>query len=243
MPHKTVFVYLFLLIFSLPGMANEDTTYFVKDTVIVDYRNFDESQLEEYRKQERFNFQRNPSYENNPIRRMLFKLLEWLAEGLGSRNANFIWKLLYYGIILVGVAFLLYFIMRRHGGGFFTRSIRDQEPITAETVDEKSSREDIQQLIDTAIANNEYRVAVRLLYLRSLRALDDKRLIHWSSGKTNFDYIRELKVEDLKNEFIETTRIYEYLWYGEFELEDTEEFDRVRRMFEHLDTKILNHVG
>ncbi|ASU36018.1 DUF4129 domain-containing protein [Mucilaginibacter xinganensis] len=70
--------------------------------------------------------------------------------------------------------------------------------------------------IEKAIAQNNYRLAVRLLYLRCLKQLNDKKLIQWQIDKTNTTYLYELTDPQQKQVFGLLTRQFEYVWYGNF---------------------------
>jgi hypothetical protein len=58
------------------------------------------------------------------------------------------------------------------------------------------------------------------LYLKSLKELNKKNLIHWSIQKTNSDYLNELRSGPLKKSFKDTTLIFEYIWYGDFHIDE-----------------------
>ena len=81
--------------------------------------------------------------------------------------------------------------------------------------------EDINQIdfdkgIADAVSNHNYRFAVRLLYLRSLKQLSDANLIQWQIDKTNNTYINEIANPNQRAAFNNLTRQFEYIWYGEF---------------------------
>ena len=236
-----LFVLCLLGFLSLPGQR--DTTYFELDTLQTSVRTFDESQIENYKRESRFNFTQDPTYETNYIRKFLSKISKWLSSHLGAGVSKFLFYLLFYGLIFLGVGFLLYHFIKTENGGMFEKEDKKKTVITAETVDETTDRKQIEKLIQAAISAGDYRVAVRLLYLKTLRALDDSELIQWKTGKTNSDYIMELSNSNLKEQFQEATRIYEYVWYGEFELESQDEFKSIHQQFNDLSTKISKDVG
>ena len=76
--------------------------------------------------------------------------------------------------------------------------------------------EDLDSLIKKALANNDYRLAVRYNYLKVLKSLMDNSLIEWHPEKTNRDYVRELNTSDLGLKFRNLTFVYDYIWYGNF---------------------------
>lgn len=92
-------------------------------------------------------------------------------------------------------------------------------------IDFKEFEEDIhtinfQELIAKAIQNKDYRKAVRLHFLKLLKELTDKNLIKWQIDKTNNDYTIELAKSKYSAQFNELALLYEYIWYGDFELNE-----------------------
>jgi hypothetical protein len=92
-------------------------------------------------------------------------------------------------------------------------------------IDFKEFEEDIhsinfQELIAKAIQNKDYRKAIRLHFLKLLKELTDKNLIKWQIDKTNNDYTIELAKSKYSNQFNELALLYEYIWYGDFELNE-----------------------
>lgn len=79
---------------------------------------------------------------------------------------------------------------------------------------------DLQLLIAEALGAKNYRLAVRYNYLYILKLLTERELIDWQSQKTNEDYIKELSGSSLKSLFSKATRLYEYIWYGEFSVDE-----------------------
>ena len=72
------------------------------------------------------------------------------------------------------------------------------------------------EAINKALQDKNYRLAVRLLYLRSLKQLSDASLIHWRMEKTNLAYLNELEDPEYKRLFGALTVRFEYIWYGDF---------------------------
>jgi hypothetical protein len=69
-----------------------------------------------------------------------------------------------------------------------------------------------------ALAENNFRLAIRLWYLSTLKDLSEKEYITYKSGKTNSDYVAQLYNTPLYRDFSTLTRVFEYTWYGELAL-------------------------
>lgn len=99
--------------------------------------------------------------------------------------------------------------------------------------------EDIQQLIKNALADKNYRLAIRYYYLYILQLLSERELIDWQQQKTNDDYITELSESTLKNDFGKATLLYDYVWYGEFDI-DHERYQKAEVVFNSLKKAITD---
>jgi len=118
---------------------------------------------------------------------------------------------------------------------------KGQKPITPEDeneeIDENIFRINYQRDIERAITAENYRLAIRLMFLRLLRNLSNKNLIHYGAGKTNFDYLSQLFSTGYYNDFFRLTRHYEFVWYGKFEVNE-EAFGAIKNDFENFDRRL-----
>ena len=137
-----------------------------------------------------------------------------------------------FAIILVG--FLLYFIVKfliKNNGNLFFGKKNKKLEIKDEELHENIHEINFPQSISSFETNKDYRSAVRYQFLFVLKKLSDKKLIQWNPEKTNKDYVAELKTGNLKNEFFELSYIFDYVWYGEFTI-DENSYNRFRNQFQ-----------
>ena len=97
---------------------------------------------------------------------------------------------------------------------------------------------DYDDAIQKAISDNQYRIAVRLLYLQLLKDLSEKKLIKFKNDSTNSDYLSQLSGSQFYKDFFRLTRSFEYAWYGKFDLSETS-FNSVYRDFNSFKQQIL----
>ena len=57
-------------------------------------------------------------------------------------------------------------------------------------VEEDINKMDFEKRINDAVNNRDYRLAVRLYYLKMLKLLSDKKIIDWQINKTNSAYVK-----------------------------------------------------
>jgi hypothetical protein len=94
-----------------------------------------------------------------------------------------------------------------------------------------------QQELEKAMAAEDYRLAVRLMFLRLLRNLSNKNIIQYKQGRTNFEYLSQLFPTGYYNDFFRLTRTYEYAWYGKFDV-SPDAFRTIRSDFENFDHRL-----
>ena len=72
--------------------------------------------------------------------------------------------------------------------------------------------------IKEAVAQKDYRLAIRLQYLELLKTLAERQLISFMPDKTNFEYMLQMRNSPFYDDLSSVTRNYEYSWYGLFDI-------------------------
>lgn len=203
------------------------------DTVVntID-RSIPQDKIDSYRSKPAYNYEQNPEYEDDTLQRIFMRLSKWLEGILGEGGYSIFTDFLYYGFMFVAVVGLIFIILRAQGHNPFSRSERvTKTELEADTIDENSSVESIDKLIQKAESQGEYRLAIRLQFLKTLRLLDDNEHIVWRSGKTNHEYLNEIESSIVKNNFDNLSYVYEYSWYGQFDIENETQYFQLREGF------------
>ena len=156
-------------------------------------------------------------------------------EGEGFTSHPLFQTLLWIAIIGGFAIFLMLYLSNSNAGLF-----RKSNNITVE--DDSVDTDDIfainyQKEIDKAVGMSNYRLAVRLMFLRLLKKLSDNNVIQYKQDSTNFDYLLQLQPTAMYPDFFKLTRNYEYSWYGQFEI-DKEKFALVKMDFDKFEGKI-----
>ena len=92
-------------------------------------------------------------------------------------------------------------------------------------------------LLQRAEDAGQYDVAVRLLYIRLLKDLNDRELIRYRKDLSNRDYRRQLAGQSVAADFREVTDDYERYWYGKYRI-DRLSYRLVREKFDHLSEQL-----
>ena len=93
--------------------------------------------------------------------------------------------------------------------------------IVKEEIEENIEETDFEKLLKLAISNKDYRKATRYYYLLLLKQMNEKELINYHKDKTNSEYIFDLEKVELRKHFSYLLYIYDYVWYGEFNVNET----------------------
>ena len=137
----------------------------------------------------------------------------------------------FYIFLFAVIIFIIYKIAVANNLLFF-RSARKISLEGGEDEDETDGR-NIDDKISQAARDKNYRLAVRLLYLKSLQILRDKGRLQLHAQATNYDYVKQMRKYPESDKFSYLTRAFEYVWYGEFELTD-DQFSYVHHEFQNF---------
>ena len=133
------------------------------------------------------------------------------------------------------ISFLLYKIF--FSEGFFRKNKAIRSTVTEKEEEQVHDSIAYNRLIEQAVLNKNFRLAVRYLYLQTLQMLSERGLIHLSADKTNYEYVRELTNNSHQDEFSAVTLGYEYTWYGKFEI-GKDIYDKLSGSFKLLQQKL-----
>ncbi|UEG49323.1 hypothetical protein LK994_11835 [Ferruginibacter lapsinanis] len=121
--------------------------------------------------------------------------------------------------------------------GFFQRPAIKNDINTLPEEEEVSIDGDYEKLIALAVADKNYRLAIRYLYLQTLQKLSASGAIVFAADKTNDQYRRELMSKPYKKDFAALTLNYEYVWYGEFEIDELI-YIKLKTTFQHFHNQL-----
>lgn len=139
-------------------------------------------------------------------------------------------------IFLLVIYFIFKAVMNDEGTWVFGKS-SDKKIIQIADIENNLQATDFIQLIAEAERDGNYRLAIRYYYLWLLKSLTKAEIIAYDVEKTNSDYFNEIASKPLKDEFLYTSYLYNYIWYGEFDVNE-QQFTKAKTAF----VKFLNSV-
>ena len=188
-----------------------------RDSSVLEVRVFPKGRVEAYQDQREFNYKVQAPRQLSLWDRMKKWLLDQIDQLFSNRavSVGFNWLIVFLSIAIVGYA-----IVRLVGTDkvMLFMAGRKRLPPAFTTGEDDIHAMDLDAGIAEAEAKQEYRRAIRLQYLRSLKMLSDRSRIEWATSKTNIDYLAELRGGTLAEGFQRITRLFEYAWYGEMEI-------------------------
>jgi hypothetical protein len=211
--------------------ANAQTPM-VKDSAAVDLRVLPDAELDTYRKNDDFQYKINEEKGRSLWDRFWSWFWRWIDDAYKNKGVQNGTKFVIYTVAIGLILYAIYKFSGMERRNLF-RAGKSSGIVFSE------SNEDIREMdLPTAIRQAEdegnYRLALRLQYLNSLRKLSDRNLINYAINKTNHDYARELIGTPYADSFARVTLLYEFGWYGEFEV-TREMYEKIRGIFaEHF---------
>ena len=166
------------------------------------------------------------------------KIGQLFGISLSPETLNFLELITYILLIILAIILIAKLLTGKDAGALFSRknSVVSQFNVREEHIE----RIDFEALIAEAISQKNFRLALRYRFLKLLKQLSEAGHIDWHYEKTNSDYLEEIKKENLKTGFKEASYLYDYVWYGEFSLDETG-FDQARERMNRL-TQDFNHA-
>lgn len=244
------FLCIFLLLCFAEVSFAQDTTS-AKAEQVVQYDRFgdvtpvefDEEKINNYKNDEEFDYieiiQEDGGWQRFKrwLSLMWNRFWNWL---LGDGEISSFWavliRLLPYLIVVGAIIFVGWLFYKLNPGSKLLRS-KDTPEVFFTEEEEIIRTKDIRKLISKALENKDFRLAVRYYYLLILKRLTDAKFINYEFDKTNSDYMAETKGEAVYLDFAKATNLYDYIWYGNFEVTESD-YQKAQHTFDHLEHQI-----
>lgn len=220
--------------------TKQNSTYkFTEKDLVVDHQplqpiRFDKEIKENYSSPD-FNYEEIP-----PTKNAWQRFIEWLnyifrsifnlSSPAAATAINWTLYIVSSLVIVTVIYFIVKSILNKEGQWIFGKSTT-KKIISYDDIERNLKNIDFEQLIKDTIKSGDYRLAIRYYYLWILKKLSEKSIIDWNPEKTNSDYLYEIKSEALKKDFAYVSYLYNYIWYGEFEVDDVI-FENAKRSIE-----------
>ncbi len=167
---------------------------------------------------------------------LFFDLFSMKSDASASNLVSIVIHAFVIIIFLAAVFFIFKAILNKDGKWIFGKS-SDKSIIPVIDLERNIHETDFKSLIHSAEKEQNYRLAIRYYYLWLLKRMSQAEIIDYDVEKTNSDYYYEIKANATKEDFSYTSYLYNYIWYGEFDIDQTQ-FDKAKLAF----TQFLNTI-
>ena len=245
--YRLFFFFFFYGVLLFSNVDQQDSLIVKYDTEPLEIKKIDKKYLELYTNNPDFDYDYEIMKQDiswwqdfktwlNNIFQKLFTWIFGIGKAVGYLAILF--KIIPYILLLLLLFLLIKFFLNVNSRSIL-QSKKNQALVSLSEEERIIKNDDIQQLIQKALTDENYRLAVRYYYLYILQLMSEKELITWELQKTNDDYLNEIKKQDLKQDFTKITRLYDYIWYGNFDIDEAK-YSRAETAFLSLQRMVNN---
>ncbi|MFT7155306.1 MAG: putative membrane protein [Parvicella sp.] len=136
------------------------------------------------------------------------------SVSMGGAGISFL-QVLMWAVIILAVSFLLYY--------FFVNGNLNEKGAKIESNFEDMSpseipKTELERRLEVALSENNFREAIRIYFIFTIKDLSSKKWINWEKEKTNISYLYEMRGRTQYQQFNEAVNIFDQVWYGEIEI-------------------------
>lgn len=167
------------------------------------------------------------TYRTNPPERETSSRSRYSSSSGGGISS--VWLYIILGVL---VAFVLYLLLKSVD---WNNKKVASVPVEANDRFEnlEFTKSELELAIEKALAEGNYREAVRIYFLAVIKELRDRNLISWEKKKTNYSYLNEMTEHPKYRNFEFATRVFEVVWYGNRTI-GSDEFRSVEPVYKDL---------
>lgn len=184
----------------------------------------------------KLNYDLNIKYEPGIWERFMDWLSELIFGDTNYENVQLTREVIMWTVVAVSIIVVIIIFMRSD----LSRLVRPESKLTtfnfSEITDDLSTI-NFDKMIEEALGNADFRTAIRWNYLKCLYVLEKGGHLQFQPSKTNIDYQNDLKRSGFLNEFMAVSRIYEYVWYGKFTV-DQNKYEDLKKEFTAFETHL-----
>ncbi|MGM9476781.1 DUF4129 domain-containing protein [Pedobacter sp. GSP4] len=240
---RSLIPYLFVLMFFLPALSyaqaakpkpNAAAVIRIDSNSQVTPAKFDKEAISDYKDQKEFQYDEIGEQQLSLWDRFwmaFWRMIGSLFEGAATNPVS------RYIFIGLGVGVVIFILIKAIGAENIFSKKSKETILPYDVITENIHEIDYEQELQRLIAERKFRLAVRLLYLRALKKLSDAELIQWQPEKTNYNYLMEISKPELKNDFGKLTLQFDYIWYGDFPIDETK-FEPINQSFNQFNSQI-----
>jgi hypothetical protein len=196
------------------------------------FRSVPDTTVARLKKEKEFAYANDPAYWVKEKKAYKKGFLDYVFDFFQSDLVRWLFYIFLAGLVI----FVLYRIIIVNDLFIFNSSKKNKRSLEDAALTEIDPSI-IDQKIHEAIDQKKYNAAVRYLYIKTLYALNDKKWIQFHAQATNNEYLKQMSQHKGINDFRFLTQVYEYVWYGRFEVTE-QQFSVVHHSFQKFQATI-----
>ncbi|MEP2281489.1 hypothetical protein [Maribacter sp.] len=216
MKYTILIIFFQLTTLSAIAQGTNDSIIKVDSSSVLTVRSNDEDLSKKYTGDE-FNY----TFKTGESQNLLARFINWVGQGLNNvfginispQLLELIEYFIYFLLIILVVYLVVKLLINENFNSLFQKKAKAVSDINL--TEEHIEGIDINQLLNTAIEQKDYRLAIRYQFLLTLQKLSKEDIIEWHFDKTNSDYFAEIEQPEIKKGFKKIAYLYDYIWYGE----------------------------
>ena len=218
--------FIFLIFFQLITLCSfaqekNDSIIKIDSSSILTSRNIEKDLSKKYTGDE-FNY----TFKTGESQNILARFINWIGQGLynvfgitlSPQVLQIIEYFIYFLLVILAIYLIVKVLINESFNSIFQKKAKAINDINL--TEEHIESIDINTLLNTALNDKNYRLAIRYQFLLTLQKLSENDIVEWHFDKTNSDYLSEIKQPQLQNGFKKITYLYDYIWYGEQPLDE-----------------------
>lgn len=217
------------------SQANEDTINVKSEFSNVKVREFNKEMVAEFKEDSEYQYIQPPEKRPNLLMIMFRMLLTWLTVLLGNEAVAWLVIVILIIIGVIGLGFGFYGLFGV--GKTIPVFSKEKDGLDYDVKDENIHEINFADEIETAVNQQDFKKAVRLVYLYSLKILTDQKIIEWIPSKTNHDYSYEIQSSERRGEFQKISYIFDNIWYGDYTAE-ARHYKEINNTFKELKSSL-----
>ena len=226
---RKILLLIFILLYKFCALAAQDSTNY-------DYYVISEENTEKLKQELKY---------DKTKKQLVPRKFDWkidekdpkkLKQPTSFKGLEDIFSAVMYVIAALFILTIIYFIVidiRKNRTKELTRKAIELDNFDVEDI----TTVDFDPLLDEALKQGNYRIAVRIKFLRILQQLQIKNYIDWKPNKTNRKYALEISDTSVKQSFRSIANIFDRLWYGNISI-NKEEYEYCHSLFDNFSNKI-----
>ena len=145
--------------------------------------------------------------------------------GLGTFGSIFL-----YTLLAVFLGFIIYLLFVNTTLSEKGKSFKE---VQLERAPVEITKTELELMLEKALANDDFRLAIRIYFIFVLKDLTEKSWIIWKKEKTNISYLMEMRGKKQYESFSESVSIFELVWYGNYTITNTD-YSTIEPKFKQL---------